>query len=35
VVMKERRESAEFARLGFDTLTGGKYSRIAYGVMEL
>ena len=35
VAMKERRESAEFARLGFDTLTGGKYSRIAYGVMEL
>ena len=35
VVMKERRESAEFERLGFDTLTGGKYSRIAYGVMEL
>ena len=35
VAMKERRESAEFARLGFDTLMGGKYSRIAYGVMEL
>ena len=33
--MTTRRESAEFARLGFDTLTGGKYSRIAYGVMEL
>ena len=34
VVMKERRGSAEFARLGFDTIMGGKYSRIAYGVME-
>ena len=35
VVMKERRESAEFERLGFPHITGGKYSRIAYGVMEL
>ena len=35
VVMKERRESAEFERLGFTHLTGGKYSRIAYGVMEV
>ena len=35
VVMKERRESAEFARLGFTEITGGRYSRIAYGVMEL
>ena len=35
VVMKERRESAEFERLGFTHITGGKYSRIAYGVMEL
>ena len=34
VVMKERRESAEFARLGFHAIRGGKYSRIAYGVME-
>ena len=34
VVMKERCGSAEFARLGFDTIMGGKYSRIAYGVME-
>ena len=35
VVMKERRESAEFGRLGFTHIMGGKYSRIAYGVMEL
>ena len=35
VVMKERQGSAEFARLGFDMLMGGKYSRIAYGVMEV
>ena len=35
VVMKERRESAEFERLGFTHITGGKYSRIAYGVMEV
>ena len=35
VVMKERRESAEFERLGFTHIMGGKYSRIAYGVMEL
>ena len=34
VVMKERRGSAEFARLGFTHIMGGKYSRIAYGVME-
>ena len=34
VVMKERRESAEFERLGFTHIMGGKYSRIAYGVME-
>ena len=35
VVMKERRQSAEFARLGFTEIMGGKYSRIAYGVMNL
>lgn len=34
VVMKERRESTEFERLGFTHIMGGKYSRIAYGVME-
>ena len=35
VVMKERQGSKEFARLGFTHFTGGKYSRIAYGVMEV
>ena len=35
VVMKERQGSREFARLGFTDLAGGKYSRIAYGVMEI
>ena len=34
VVMKERQGSREFARLGFTDLAGGKYSRVAYGVME-
>ena len=34
VVMKERRESAEFERLGFTRFMGGKYSRIAYAVMD-
>ena len=34
VVMKERRGSEEFARLGFSKCMGGRYSRIAYGVME-
>ena len=35
IVMKERRESTEFTRLGFTEVTGGKYSRIAYGVMAV
>ena len=35
VVMKERQGSAEFERLGFSEIVGGRYSRIAYGVMEL
>lgn len=35
VVMKERRESGEFARLGFFEIMGGKYSRIAYGVIKI
>ena len=35
VVMKERQGSREFARLGFTDLAGGKYSRVAYGVMEI
>ncbi|MDD4335579.1 MAG: class I SAM-dependent methyltransferase [Desulfotomaculaceae bacterium] len=34
VVMKERRDSAEFARLGFKYILGGRYSPVAYGVRE-
>lgn len=34
VVMKERRGSAEFARLGFENIIGGRYSPVAYGVKE-
>lgn len=34
VVLKERRESNEFARLGFTRITGGKYAPVAYGVIE-
>ena len=35
VVMKENARSNEFARLGFDTIMGGKYSKVHYGVMML
>lgn len=34
VVLKERRDSAEFERLGFNRIVGGKYSPVAYGVKE-
>jgi len=34
VVMKEHRGSDEFARLGFKLVDGGKYSSIAFGVIE-
>jgi 16S rRNA G966 N2-methylase RsmD len=34
VVIKETSSSAEFARLGFDKITGGKYSPVAFGVIE-
>ncbi|OAT81401.1 class I SAM-dependent methyltransferase [Desulfotomaculum copahuensis] len=34
VVIKERRGSAEFARLGVDRIEGGRYSPVAYGVIE-
>ena len=34
VVMKETKDSEEFARLGFTKRCGGKYSRIQYGVIE-
>lgn len=33
VVVKETRNSGEFARLGFRRVTGGKYSPVAYGVI--
>ena len=35
VVMKEASGSGEFARLGFHSLVGGKYSKVHYGVIEL
>lgn len=35
VVMKERRNSSEFARLGFKTIVGGRYAPVVYGVIEL
>ena len=34
VVIKETRESPEFARLGITRFSGGKYSRIQYGIIE-
>lgn len=34
VVMKERQQSEEFARLGADYVVGGKYSPVAYGVWQ-
>ncbi|MDT8901396.1 class I SAM-dependent methyltransferase [Anaeroselena agilis] len=34
VVLKEARGSGEFARLGFATVVGGKYSSIHYGILE-
>lgn len=34
VVMKEHSGSAEFARLGFKILDGGKYSSVAFGVID-
>ena len=33
VVLKERKESSEFRRLGFDILLGGRYSPVDYGVI--
>lgn len=35
VVLKERRLSQEFSRLGFKEIRGGKYSPVAYGILEL
>lgn len=34
VVLKERRHSTEFSRLGFDCVIGGKHSPIAFGVID-
>ncbi len=34
VVMKERRGSGEFSRLGFENIVGGNYAPVAYGIME-
>ena len=34
VVVKEAAGSSEFARLGMNTIVGGKYSRINYGIIE-
>lgn len=34
VVMKETRNSSEFARLGFRQVTGGRYSPVAYGIIN-
>ena len=33
VVLKERKDSTEFRRLGFDILLGGRYSPVDYGVI--
>ena len=35
VVLKEAHNSGEFARLGFSSYAGGKYSRVRYGIMEV
>ena len=35
VVLKERKNSSEFRRLGFDILLGGQYSPVDYGVILL
>lgn len=34
VVIKEKRGSGEFIRLGVDTVVGGKYSSINYGIIQ-
>lgn len=34
VVMKERRDSPEFERLGFRRVVGGRHSPVAYGVLD-
>ncbi len=32
--MKEHSGSAEFARLGFEVVGGGKYSNVSFGVID-
>ncbi len=34
IVLKERKGSLEFTRLGFDILSGGKYSQVDYGIIR-
>lgn len=34
VVLKERKESTEFARLGFQIIPGGRYSTVDYGIIK-
>lgn len=34
VVVKETRNSPEFSRLGIEQISGGKYSPVAYGILE-
>jgi hypothetical protein len=35
IVLKERKGSSEFSRLGFDILSGGKYSQVDYGLIKV
>ena len=35
VVIKENAKSAEFKRLGFEEIYGGKYSPIQYGILKI
>ncbi|MPM32311.1 hypothetical protein SDC9_78873 [bioreactor metagenome] len=35
VVIKETKDSSEFSRLGVDTVVGGKYSSVSYGIIQL
>jgi len=35
VVMKEANGSGEFQRLGFSQVLGGKYSSVAYGIIDV
>ncbi|MGI6093610.1 MAG: class I SAM-dependent methyltransferase [Veillonellaceae bacterium] len=35
IVIKETKDSSEFSRLGVDTIVGGKYSSVSYGLIQL